>query len=101
MKNHSIGFINGNIITMDKEDDRAEAVLIEKGEIVCVGSTEEVKPLADKKQIPIMDLHGATVLPGFHDCHVHVMGTGLASMGADLYDCSNVKEVLDVFILNR
>ena len=96
MKNHSMGFINGNIITMDKEDDRAEAVLIEKGEIVYVGSTEEVKPLADKKQIPIMDLHGATVLPGFHDCHVHVMGTGLASMGADLYNCSNVKEVLDV-----
>ncbi|MCI8327543.1 MAG: amidohydrolase [Lachnospiraceae bacterium] len=95
MKKESKAFVNGNVITMDNEDTRAEGVLVKEGRIVAVGTSKEIETSAKKEGIPLEDLQGKTVLPGFHDCHVHVMGTGLAAVGAELYDCGSVKEVLD------
>lgn len=95
MKGSTIALINGNIITMDPSDSRKEAIFIEDGVIEALGTSEIITELAIDHDARIVDLFGKTVLPGLHDCHVHVVGTGLASIGADLYDCHSVKEVLD------
>lgn len=94
MNEKNIALIHGNVITMDAEDTRTEAVLIEDGVIQEVGNSEMIKAIAEDKKIPVKDLKGSTVLPGFHDCHVHVMGTGMASLGVDLYHCGSVKDVI-------
>ena len=47
----------------------AEAVLVEDGMIVAVGSNEEL--LAQSEDAYLTDLDGATVLPGFIDSHSH------------------------------
>lgn len=95
MKTGTMAFLHGNVITMEKGMEKAEAVLVEDGIITEVGSSGQIAAIAGKKGIMSRDLEGKTVLPGFHDCHVHVMGTGMASLGVDLYDCSSVEEVLE------
>jgi predicted amidohydrolase YtcJ len=55
----------------------AEAIAVENGVIIAVGSTAEV----DAHRVAsteVIDLDGAAVLPGFHDMHVHPLGAGLA-----------------------
>lgn len=88
-------WINAEVITMADESARAEGILIENGVITFVGDSEEVSALAKEKGIEVTDLKGACILPGLHDCHAHVMGTGMAMVGVDLYDCRNVEEVLN------
>ncbi|MBR0411608.1 MAG: amidohydrolase [Eubacterium sp.] len=88
-------WINAEVITMTDEAARAEGILIEDGVITFVGDSKETAALAKEKGIEITDLNGCCVLPGLHDCHAHVMGTGMAMVGVDLYDCASVKEVLE------
>lgn len=94
MQKGNLGFVNGNVITMEKKMAKAEGILIQKGKITFVGSSQEVQKRAEREHIQVEDLKGKTLLPGFHDCHVHVMGTGMAYLGADLYECSSVDEVI-------
>ncbi|MDO4555895.1 MAG: amidohydrolase [Lachnospiraceae bacterium] len=93
-KKETIAFVCDMVITMDSKDVMSEGVIIEDGIISQIGSRDFIKKLAEEKKIQVMDLPGKTILPGLHDCHVHVMGTGLASIGTDLYSCRSVKEVL-------
>ena len=90
----SSAWINAEVITMTGPTDRATALVIEDGVITFVGDSKKAAELARQKDIAIRDLQGACVLPGLHDCHAHVMGTGMAMVGVDLYDCSCVEEVL-------
>lgn len=41
-----------------------------------------------------MDLQGATVLPGLHDCHAHLTITGFDAQGIGMYDAKDIPEVL-------
>ncbi len=62
-------YYNGNIITMNEAQPKAEAVLLEDGIIVAVGSNDEL--LKEREDADVLDLDGATVLPGFIDSHSH------------------------------
>jgi len=53
----------------------AQAVAINKGKIVAVGSNEDIQKLAGE-QTDKVDLKGATVIPGFIDSHVHIAELG-------------------------
>jgi predicted amidohydrolase YtcJ len=48
--------LNTNIITMDKNNSRAEAVAVKNGRITEVGKTNEIKELIEKNTI-IIDAH--------------------------------------------
>ncbi len=54
----------------------AEAIAIRGGLVDAVGSTDEIMARAGPASRRI-DLHGATVLPGLHDVHVHPLYGGL------------------------
>ncbi len=90
----SRAFINGKAILMDEKDTRAEGVLVKEGKIIGTGTSKEIEEAAKKEGILVTDLKGKAVLPGFHDCHVHVIGTGMASIGIDLFECRSVGEVI-------
>ena len=62
---------NGNVITVDPLFSTTRAVAIKDGKIVAVGSDEDIRKLAGKKT-RIIDLQGATVLPGINDTHCHM-----------------------------
>ncbi len=61
----------------------AEAVASKDGEIVFVGSTREALELRSEKT-RVVDLAGATVIPGLVDSHTHVFGLGAKLDTVDL-----------------
>ncbi len=68
-------FFNGNIITLDENNPRAEAMLVRGDRIAYVGTTEETLAAASEETERI-DLAGRTVVPGFNDNHLHATGLG-------------------------
>ncbi len=85
--------INGNIVTMDKNNPRAEALAVKGDTIVAVGSDEEIKPYIDKKKTKIIDLQGKLALPGFNDGHVHFIYGGHALMSVSLDRVTSFDEI--------
>jgi predicted amidohydrolase YtcJ len=53
-------FINGNIITVDESNPSAEAVVINKGKILFVGTTDNALKMK-KWNTKIIDLKGKTI----------------------------------------
>jgi len=62
---------NGTIITLEEQLPFAEAMFVEDGLIKAIGSNDEITGLQSTR-IKVVDLEGATVLPGFIDSHTHV-----------------------------
>ena len=77
--------IGGRVYTGDPARPWAEAVAIGGSEIVRVGTTHEIRALAQARTRTI-DLRGAFVSPGFNDGHVHIDSTGALLLGANLLD---------------
>lgn len=77
--------INGNIVTLDSYGTTVEAVAIQDGKIVGLGSNHMIAALADKKTRKI-DLRGKTVLPGFIDAHNHMIMFGLRLTAINCFD---------------
>lgn len=81
-------FINGNVLTVNQGNDRAEAVLVEGERIIAVGSTVEITSLIQshksKKGVVVHDLSGKTLAPGLIDAHSHFPGSGVYKFAADL-----------------
>src|SRR2546429_1747328 len=62
---------------MDPARPRASAVAIAQGRITAL---DEIRPGAAR----VVDLRGATVLPGFHDAHNHMIGFGMSLGEVDI-----------------
>jgi predicted amidohydrolase YtcJ len=74
--NPDLILFNGNIVTVDSDFSIAEAVAVKNTKIVGVGSNTDMNKLAEKNT-QLLDLKGATVLPGINDAHCHLNGFGL------------------------
>lgn len=94
--NADLLLINGNIITVDAKDFVAQALAIQNGKIVAVGSNDQVRKHA-AKNARIIDLHGRTATPGMIDSHCHFDQT------TSIYDLdlSNIKSVAEAVELVR
>ncbi len=67
---------NANILTMNSEYPCAQAVAIgQEGRIQAVGNSDEVLNLAGSG-CRVVNLNGQTVIPGFFDCHLHILWLG-------------------------
>jgi hypothetical protein len=96
MTNNNIALIGKDFITLDPDYSDIGGIIVEYGRITFMGTKGKIKKTAQEKNIPILDCTGKTVIPGFHDCHVHVLGTGLDATGIDLYQCKSISDVLDI-----
>lgn len=65
-------FHGGPIVTMVKDGDRAEALVVKKGAIAYVGSKAEALKHKGAKT-KVVDLAGRCLMPGFVDPHSHVV----------------------------
>ncbi len=72
-----LALVNGNVLTMDKDQSVASWILIRGREIVAVGRDPEVSDRAGLACRVVVDLDGRTVVPGLIDSHVHFLRQGL------------------------
>lgn len=85
--------INATVHTMDEARPRAEAVAITGGRISAVGSSKDL--LAQKgASTRVLDLGGATVVPGLKESHGHFVGIGQARMSLNLVGTKSWDEVV-------
>jgi predicted amidohydrolase YtcJ len=66
-------YVNGVVITVDKNKPYAEAFAVTNGRFSAVGANAEIRNLASPGT-KVVDLHGMTVTPGFNDVHLHPVG---------------------------
>lgn len=64
------------VLTMDAAGSECSALAVSDGVIVAVGSDADVEPLIGPGT-RVLDLVGATVLPGINDAHCHALAFGL------------------------
>jgi len=89
-----LALTNGNVITMETEGYRAQALAVENGRVVATGGNSEIQSFIDRGW-PVLDLKGKTVLPGFIDTHQHMMATGHIAAGVHLDDVENLEQILE------
>jgi len=81
-------FYNGNIITIEPEQPHAQALAIRAGVIQAVGSDEQVSAYQGADTV-LIDLGGATLMPGFIDGHTHILAFP-ARMGRSLEEAQEI-----------
>jgi predicted amidohydrolase YtcJ len=86
-------FINGNVYTANDRQPHAEAVAVKGDRIVFVGAGAAARAYQGA-QTKVVDLHGATVLPGMTDAHHHLEGVGFREMTLNLEGITNLQDFL-------
>ncbi|MFO0876766.1 MAG: amidohydrolase [Gemmataceae bacterium] len=79
------------IVTVDAKSSEAEAIAVERGRIVAVGSNEAV--LKHKKPgTRIIDAQGRMMVPGLIDSHVHPIGAVTTELAAAPPDIRSLRQ---------
>jgi predicted amidohydrolase YtcJ len=89
-------FLNGNVLTVDDRQPRAEALAVLGDRVVAVGDSETLRD--DVTAGRVVDLQGKTVVPGFHDAHNHMVffGRSLEELGLQSPGVSRVEQIYDL-----
>ena len=84
---------NGKIITMTKDIPQAEAIAVSNNKIIYVGSNAEALKMKDVRSA-LIDLKGATVLPGLTDAHMHLISLGQSLVKLNVTGTASKDEVI-------
>src|SRR5712691_5469446 len=84
-----LAFVNGAVHTMDAASSRAQAVSVQGGRIVAVGTEDDIRPRLGPGT-EVVDLRGRMLVPGFQDAHVHPVSSGVEMLQCDLHDLHDV-----------
>jgi predicted amidohydrolase YtcJ len=84
---------NANIYTVDQHNPHAQAVAVKGDKIVLVGSDAEVRPWI-RPGTRVLDLNGATVVPGLTDAHYHFLGVGARELTFNLEGTKSLQDLL-------
>ncbi len=89
--------IHGHILTVDATDSVAQALAIQHGVIVKVGSDAEVLEFAGKGPgLRVIDLQGHTATPGLIDTHAHIADGGVNELySVQLSDAASIQIIVD------
>ncbi len=70
-------FYGGPIVTVNPKNEEVEALAVQKGKIVAVGSKDTVMKDWKTNTTKLVDLKGQTLMPGFVEPHVHIILTAV------------------------
>ncbi len=87
--------VNAHVITMDQARSTAGAIAIRGDRIVWVGSSQDARRLFPAA-VQVIDLHGATVLPGIIDAHGHLLSLGQSYLKLNLKGVATQAEVVEL-----
>lgn len=92
MRSQTLIFINAKVITLDPANPKAQAIAIRNGKILDVCSNEQIlRYVTDETEV--IDVKGKTVVPGFIDSHVHMLGFGQSLRNLDLRNVDSIEEM--------
>jgi len=83
---------NATIYTVDSSFSSAQSIAIDKGKILEVGKTADLKSKYDAAEN--LDAKGKFIYPGFIDAHAHFMGYGNSLQRVDLTGTNSWDEVI-------
>jgi predicted amidohydrolase YtcJ len=87
-------FYNGKVVTVDSASTIQQAFAVKGEEFVAVGTSAKVRTLAGKGT-RLVDLKGATVIPGLSDNHDHLYNSGkYMRHGVDMVGVTSLLEML-------
>jgi predicted amidohydrolase YtcJ len=90
-------YLDGNILTgtglTEAHPERVHAIAVAKGLIVGMGEDAAVKAAYKGPATQLLDLHGAFVMPGFNDAHVHLGSAGQIKLSVDLTGVKSLAEM--------
>lgn len=84
-------FVNADITTLDPAHPSARALLVADGRIEQVLDQPAV---GLSKSVKVIDCQGGWLVPGFHDCHVHLTATGLLAGERNLHASTDLDALL-------
>jgi predicted amidohydrolase YtcJ len=87
---------NANVITVESDQPRAQAVAIAGGRFLAVGSNEDVRGMS-KAGTRQVDIGGNTVVPGFIDAHTHPSYAGIRHLrwvDCDLRSIADIQKAI-------
>jgi predicted amidohydrolase YtcJ len=85
--------VNGRVYTVDDSRPMVSAFAVKNGRILFAGSEREVRALAGAKT-RVLDVGGATVIPGMVDAHAHLVGLGNSLANVNLAGSQSYAEVI-------
>lgn len=85
--------LRGRVYTQDPAKPWAQALAIRGGRLVAVGTDGEARGFAGPRT-RVVDLGGKTVLPGFHDAHVHPIAAGVELGQCYLVGAGSEREIV-------
>lgn len=86
--------INGDVQTSDPSKPRAEAFAVKDGRFLAVGTNAYIESLKDTSHTQVLDVHGASILPGIIDSHTHLIGGIELAKGVDIFGSTKKSEWL-------
>ena len=84
--------LHGRVYTLNAKQPWAQAIAIQAGRIVAVGSDGEIEKLRSNGT-KVIDAGGRLVLPGFTDCHIHFID---GSLSLDRVNLEDAKDPADI-----
>lgn len=84
---------HANVYTVDKKKPTANAVAVQAGKIIFVGSDEGVKRFIGKKT-EVIDCQGQFLMPGFIEGHGHIHGLGSSLINLNLMHAKSWDEIV-------
>ena len=89
-----LALTGGAIYTVDGSRSWAQAIAIDDGRIVYVGTDAGAKDYIGP-QTKVVPLKGRMVVPGFQDVHIHPISGGIEANACDLNAVTTVEEYVD------
>jgi predicted amidohydrolase YtcJ len=87
-------YTNGLIYTLDSNEPLVEAVVVENGRILDLGSHQEMSLKWGRAGTSVVDLQGKMVTPGLIDSHLHMSGVAFNFLDLDLTGVKSKAEML-------
>jgi len=92
--NPDLVMLNGVIRTMDKHNQRSQAIAIKGKRIMAIGGNEAISAIADSSTERI-DLKGRLVLPGMMDSHFHFYDWAMGRNQLELENEVSLEQLLE------
>ena len=85
-------FDNGHILTLDPRRPVVAALAVAGGRVLATGGRGDVRRWRDRRT-KVLDLRGATVIPGLVDAHAHLDREGLKLIYPSLARCRSIADI--------